>query len=183
MFTVLSTGAGSAEIKLTSGLQATGALRKTTAGARILPLSQCPQDDKCSTASAVSNAINDATPAAPSATADEPSSPAAGNAAATTVPTPALAPVPATAQRTTVINNVTTTPRPRMCPPSQLGYQCSHQLAPGVVLHHSRGGPQPDNSCTNGTSLNRQLLGPPENWLHFAIQSNQEVMFCQKASI
>jgi hypothetical protein len=169
----LNCAAGSAEIKLTSGLQATGALRKATAGARILPLSQCPPSGKCSAASAVSEVISNTAPDAYTTTAAvQASSPAPSIA---TSP-PASTPAPAPAQRHTVIANLTNITRLNSCPPSQLGYQCSHQLAPGIVLHHSRGGRQPENHCTNKTSFNDTLMGPAADRLHFAIQSSQEVM-------
>lgn len=62
----------------------------------------------------------------------------------------------------------------RMCTPSNLGYQCSGNVAEGVVIHYSFGGMPPVNVCTNKTTMDRASRNS-SSLMHFAIETEQQV--------
>lgn len=172
---------GRVEVKVTSGTAETGNLAKAQLGLPIMQISECPVN-KCTPATvtapaAVTAGSDTGSFAVPASTAEFVAAPVS-----TLTPAAEAPAVVAESAPGSVVDGIaaaapsTFTLSSSACDrPSKLGYQCSKDVAKGVTVHYSLGGPQPDNSCTRKSSYDNNLAGPPGAVLHFAIDSDLKV--------
>jgi hypothetical protein len=170
--------AGRVEVKVTTATGSTGPWLKGSSGFTILPVSKCPGYNKCK-----ADSLN------PPASSGSGSSHATDFPAKPKINETALGLNPAGEQDGAAGPLFFAVNQPvglggslpnglargaRMCTPSSLGYQCSVNVATGVTVHYSYGGPVPMNACTNKTTVER-VARNASSLMHYAIETEQEV--------
>jgi hypothetical protein len=189
--------AGSVELKVTSGVSSSGKLLKSQLGFPVLRLSQCP-NNKCVAGSAPPPAAAAATEPADSVTAGAAAAPEADGkvltplidnqqsslvmiANASKPAAAAAAAAPLTTAAGVIQTGAPVVPASLVqvgsgcSSESKLGYQCSKELAKGVVLHYSLGGEQPSNVCTQKSGYERPGGASKGSMMHFALESDEQV--------